>query len=68
MINWIAYICFIGSFLAFALGILGLYRLPDAYTRMHGVGIVDTLCVGFAGLGLILLSPDWIVRIKLVFC
>jgi multicomponent Na+:H+ antiporter subunit G len=66
MIKWIANICFIGSFLAFGLGTLGLFRFPDPYTRMHAVGMGDTLGVGLIGLGLFLLSPNWILRIKLV--
>ncbi|MGO1469678.1 MAG: monovalent cation/H(+) antiporter subunit G [Tissierella sp.] len=67
MIKFIATICFIGSFLAFSLGTLGLFRFPDPYTRIHGVGIGDTLGVGFMGIGLLLLSPSWILRFKLIF-
>ncbi|HOQ08104.1 MAG TPA: monovalent cation/H(+) antiporter subunit G [Clostridiales bacterium] len=67
MIKLLAYVCFVGSFLAFGFGTLGLFRFPDSYTRMHAVGMGDTLGVGLAGLGLLLLSPDWIVRLKLVF-
>ncbi|NLM76430.1 MAG: monovalent cation/H(+) antiporter subunit G [Clostridiaceae bacterium] len=66
MIKFIAYICFIGSFISFGLSTLGLYKFPDAYTRMHALGIGDTLGVGLIGLGLILLSPDWILRLKLI--
>lgn len=66
MIKFIANICFVGSFLAFGLGILGLFRFPDPYTRMHAVGMGDTLGVGLAGFGLFLLSPDWTLRIKLM--
>ena len=51
MIKFLAYACFIGSFLAFGFGTLGLFRFPDAYTRMHAVGMGDTLGVGLAGLG-----------------
>lgn len=67
MIKLISTICFIGSLLAFGLGTLGLFRFPDPYTRMHGVGIGDTLGVGFMGIGLFLLSPNWILRLKLMF-
>ena len=67
MIKWMAGLSFMGSFLAFSLGTLGLFRFPDPYTRMHAVGMGDTLGVGLAGLGLFLLSPNWILRIKLVF-
>ena len=66
MIKGLAMICFIGSLMAFAVGILGLFRFPDAYTRMHGVGIGDTLGAGLMGIGLLLLSPSWILRFKLI--
>lgn len=66
MIKVIAIIFFIGSFLAFGLGTLGLFRFPDPYTRMHGVGIGDTLGVGLTGIGLLLLSPNWFLRFKII--
>ena len=66
MIKIIAYICFAGSFLAFGLGTLGLFRFPDCYTCMHAAGMSDTLGVGLTVLGLILLSLDWILRAKLI--
>jgi multicomponent Na+:H+ antiporter subunit G len=66
MIKWLVAICFSGSLLAFSLGTLGLYKFPDPYTRMHALGMGDTLGVGFIGLGLFLLSPNWVLRIKLV--
>ena len=66
MIKILAMICFTGSLFAFALGTLGLFRFPDAYTRMHGVGIGDTLGAGLMGIGLLLLSPSWILRLKLI--
>lgn len=67
MIRAIAIVFFTGSILAFGLGTLGLFRFPDAYTRMHGIGIGDTIGVGLMGIGLLLLSPNWILRIKIVF-
>lgn len=67
MIKWIPIICFIGSFLAFGLGTLGLFKFPDPYTRMHAVGMGDTLGVGLAGLGLILLSPTRFLQMKFIF-
>lgn len=67
MISWISTICFIGSLIAFGLGTLGLFKFPDPYTRMHAVGIGDTLGVGLLGIGLLLISPSWILRFKLIF-
>lgn len=65
MINWIAYTCFIGAFLSFTLGTLGLFRFPDPYTRMHAISVSDTLGMGLIVLGIFILSPTWILRIKL---
>lgn len=67
MIEGIVTICFIGAFLAFAFGTLGLFKFPDPYTRMHAVGVGDTLGVGLIGIGLLLVSPTWILRFKLIF-
>lgn len=66
MIKFLASICFVGSLLVFGLGTLGLFKFPDPYTRMHAVGMGDTLGVGLAGLGLFLLCPSWILKIKVV--
>lgn len=66
MIKFLAYTCFIISLLAFALGTLGLFRFKNPYSRMHGVGIGDTLGVGFMGLGLLVLSPSWALRFKII--
>ena len=68
MIKVLAFICFIGSLLSFGVATLGLYKFPDPYTRIHAAGIGDTLGVGLIGIGLFLLSPEWILRIKLVVC
>lgn len=55
----------IGS-LAVIFGALGLLRLGDVYQRMHGVGIVDTGGAGLILFGLLMLSPDWTVTLRLI--
>jgi multicomponent Na+:H+ antiporter subunit G len=50
--------------LAVILGTLGLIRLGDVYQRMHGAGIVDTGGAGLILFGLLLLSPDWTVAVR----
>ncbi len=52
--------------LAVILGALGLVRLDDVYQRMHGAGIVDTGGAGLILFGLLVLSPDWTVFIRVV--
>jgi multicomponent Na+:H+ antiporter subunit G len=56
---------FVGSFLCISGGI-GILRFPDFYTRMHAVGVTDTLGAGLILLGLMFLSTDFLVIAKLV--
>lgn len=49
--------CFIGG--------LGLLRLPDFYSRMHGGGVTDTLGAGLVLLGLMLHSGLSLATVKL---
>ena len=48
------------------IGALGLLRLPDTYSRMHGAGVLDTLGAALILLGLLFEPSDWIDRVKLV--
>ncbi len=52
--------------IAVIFGALGLVRLGDLYQRMHGAGIIDTGGAGLILLGLLLLSPDWTVAIRVI--
>ena len=55
----------IGSFLCLSGGV-GIIRFPDFYTRMHAVGVTDTLGAGMILVGLMLLRPESLVLIKLI--
>lgn len=55
----------IGSFLCISGGI-GILRFPDFYTRMHAVGVTDTLGAGLILIGLMFYSPDFLTFSKLV--
>lgn len=48
------------------IGTLGLLRLPDVFTRLHGAGMTDTMGAGLLVLGMLLQSPDWLVAVKLL--
>ncbi|MDE2719672.1 monovalent cation/H(+) antiporter subunit G [Candidatus Palauibacter polyketidifaciens] len=48
------------------IGGIGIVRLPDFFSRIHGAGITDTLGAGLILTGLMFLSPDWTVTMKLV--
>ncbi|HWM48072.1 MAG TPA: monovalent cation/H(+) antiporter subunit G [Xanthobacteraceae bacterium] len=62
--SWICIL--LGSFFI-VVGALGLVRLPDVFTRMHGASIIDTAGVGFLVLGMALQAGASLVTFKLVF-
>lgn len=47
-------------------GGVGLLRMPDLFTRMHGAGIADTMGTGLILMGLVFQSDDWLVTAKLL--
>ena len=55
----------IGSFLCISGGV-GILRFPDFYTRMHAVGVTDTLATAMILIGLMLQNPDGLVILKLM--
>ena len=55
----------LGSFLCLSGGV-GIMRLPDFYTRMHAVGVTDTLGAGMILIGLMLQNPEGLVILKLL--
>ena len=54
-----------GSFLCLSGGV-GIIRFPDFYTRMHAVGVTDTLGAGMILIGLMLQNPGALVVAKLL--
>lgn len=47
-------------------GGIGIYRLPDFYTRLHGSAITDTLGAGLILLGLMFQSGFALATVKLI--
>lgn len=56
----------LGCFLSLVGGI-GMFRLPDMYTRLHAVGITDTLCSFLIFFGLAIQAGLSLVLFKLLF-
>lgn len=54
----------LGSFFC-VVGAIGLLRFPDFYTRMHAAGVTDTLGAGLILVGLMFLSVNWLITVKL---
>ena len=55
----------LGSFLCLSGGV-GIIRFPDFYTRMHAVGVTDTLAAAMILIGLMLQNPEVLVLLKLL--
>lgn len=55
----------IGSFLCVSGGV-GILKFPDFYTRMHAVGVTETLATAMILIGLMLQNPDALVVLKLI--
>lgn len=56
----------LGSFFTIV-GMLGLVRMPEIFTRMHAASVTDTLGVGFLIVGMALQAGFGLVTLKLVF-
>jgi len=51
--------------LALVIGSLGLIRLPDVFSRIHAVGMMDTAGVGFIVLGMMIHEGFSLISVKL---
>ncbi|TWT66587.1 monovalent cation/H(+) antiporter subunit G [Allorhodopirellula solitaria] len=61
----ISYCFLIAGALFSIIGGIGLVRLPEFYSRMHGGGITDTMGAGLVIVGLILLAGPTLAAFKL---
>ncbi|MBI1328249.1 MAG: sodium:proton antiporter [Alphaproteobacteria bacterium] len=61
MLEIIAYIFIVIGVVALAIGTIGLWRLPDIFSRLHAAGLVDSVALPFLLLGLALVAADLLV-------
>jgi multicomponent Na+:H+ antiporter subunit G len=55
-----------GSFFT-VVGMIGLIRMPEFFSRMHAASVMETLGAGFLVLGMILQAGPTLVTLKLLF-
>lgn len=66
MTEIVAVILIVASLTFFIAGSIGLLRLPDAYSRLHALTKADNVGLGLLVLGLMLLSSDVLMAVKLL--
>ena len=66
IVQLISFLFIILGSLIILVGSLGLLRLPDVFSRIHAVGMIDTAGIGFIIFGLLIYSGFTIVSIKLL--
>ncbi|HXF87411.1 MAG TPA: monovalent cation/H(+) antiporter subunit G [Xanthobacteraceae bacterium] len=64
VVSWV--LVLLGSFFVLT-GAVGLVRMPEIFTRMHAVSVIDTLGIGLLALGMALQAGFSLVTLKLVF-
>ncbi|KCZ85789.1 MnhG/PhaG family monovalent cation/proton antiporter [Hyphomonas adhaerens MHS-3] len=55
----------LGGALLCLIGTVGVLRFPDIYTRLHAASITDTSGAALVLIGMMLISPGWLVISKL---
>jgi multicomponent Na+:H+ antiporter subunit G len=76
VLDVLSWISIVGGLAFMLIGTLGVLRLPDVYTRLHGAGMTDTMGAGLLLLGMAFQTvvdmmgehPGyWSVLVRLVF-
>lgn len=66
IIDILSWICLLAGGALGIVGGIGIHRFPDFYSRLHAVGITDTLCATLILLGLGLQAGWSLAAFKLV--
>ncbi|MGF1610192.1 MAG: monovalent cation/H(+) antiporter subunit G [Kiloniellales bacterium] len=66
ILDILSWACLLGGAAFSIIGGIGLLRLPDLFTRMHGAGLIDTLGAGLILIGLMLQGGASLVTAKLI--
>jgi len=66
LINIISGVLIISGALAIIVGLIGVFRMPDFFTRLHAASIVDTMGTMLILFGMMLYSGFNVVSVKLL--
>ena len=64
LINLASWLLILGGSAFLLTGAIGMIRLPDMFSRMHGAGIIDTMGTTMLVLGMMLQAGSTMVSIK----
>tara|TARA_S200000501_G_scaffold86545_1_gene79511 strand:+ start:2041 stop:2352 length:312 start_codon:yes stop_codon:yes gene_type:complete len=66
VINILSFTSIIIGSIIILIGSFGIIRLPDVYSRIHALGMIDTAGFGFLIFGMIIYSGWSLVSVKLL--
>jgi multicomponent Na+:H+ antiporter subunit G len=65
-VDVISWACIVIGAVFAVIGAVGILRLPDVFSRMHGAGIIDTLGAGLILVGLMFQAGFSLITVKLI--
>ena len=65
-INFISLACVIVGAITIIIGLVGVFRMPDFFTKLHAASIIDTMGTMLILVGLMLYSGFNLVSVKLL--
>ena len=66
LVDAISWACIVVGAVFAVIGAVGILRLPDVFSRMHGAGIIDTLGAGLILVGLMFQAGFSLITVKLI--
>lgn len=64
--NWISGILILAGAFFYVVGGIGLVRMPDVFTRMHGASVLDTVGGSLMLIGMMIAGGFTLVTVKLI--
>ena len=66
LVDILSWVCLLGGGVFLIAGAIGILRFPDFYSRLHALGVCDTMGAGLILLGLMLQGGLTLVTVKLM--
>lgn len=66
MLQTLSFIFLITGFVFTIIGVLGIYRFNNIFTRIHALSLIDNIGVNLMFLGLVFLQESYVSMIKII--